>query len=152
MKHDKAKSLRDRWSNMDKHLKEEEATVAKFKDQLKQYEESVKQEKTKPVAVNIELGETLQDFNEARTKELDNDDSVDEEAPAEMVAPVPGPTQKPSPEPMPAEAQLARADGKQRLTQQGPEATGGPRTTAAPAKKARTDGDSQMEDVVVVDE
>lgn len=55
----------------------------------------------------------------------------------------------PPPEPTPAEAQLARAEGKQRVKQQGPEATGG--SPAGPAKKARTDGDTQMEDPVVID-
>lgn len=29
MKHDNAKSFGERWANMEKHLKEEEATVAK---------------------------------------------------------------------------------------------------------------------------
>lgn len=68
--------------------------------------------------MKVELDEAVEDLSDARKKEPDNDGIVDDVAAEEMAAPVARPTSTPSPEP--AEAQLAKADGKQRVKQRGP--------------------------------
>lgn len=43
LNHNKVKSRGGRWANMERQLKEEEATVAKLKEQFKQHEDSAKE-------------------------------------------------------------------------------------------------------------
>lgn len=95
---------------MGRQLKEEEANMAKLRDQPKQHEESAKEKKSKLAAVKVELDEAVEDLNEARKKEADNDSGDDDAAAKEMAAPAPGSTPTPSPAPTLAETQLAEAE------------------------------------------
>lgn len=89
MKHDKAKSLGDRWANMERRqLMEEEAPVAKLKEQLKQREDSVKEKKAKLSEARSELDAAVEDFNEAPKRDPEDD----ADGGAQMAAPVTGPT------------------------------------------------------------
>lgn len=121
---------------MERQLKYEEATIAKLKDQLKQHEEPVKERKIKTAAVKSEGDEAVQD-HDAHKKEPDGDGDDEADGEAAMAAPVPGPAPTPSQEPKPAEMQKAAAEAKTRAQPAAPE---------APAKKAQTDGDTQMGD------
>lgn len=101
MNHGKLKSLGDKWSNMERRLKDEQATMTKLKDQLKQHEESVKERKTKMATVESELDEAAQDLNDAHGA-------------AAMAAPVPRPSPTPSQDLAPAERQKATGDASTR--------------------------------------
>lgn len=92
MNHDKVKSLRGRWANVRWQLKDEESAVTKLKEQLKQHEESAKAMEKRLPTIRSELGEVVEDLNEARKKDPGGTTEI-----ATMAPPVPEPDLGPTP-------------------------------------------------------
>lgn len=78
VKQDKVKRL-GKWDYMGKRLTDEENTVAKLKEPLEVYEESIKERKTKMTKVKTELDAAVADLNEARQHEQEEAGDPEEE-------------------------------------------------------------------------
>lgn len=136
-KHDKAESLGGHWADMEKHLKEEETTVAKIKKNDSN-RLGIKGTVRGTLAAARTATRRWKDLNEARKRGPDEEGDERAGEGAQRLERVPGPT----PQDAQQQMTLAKANPK-------PEGTDKPAAKAVPAarKARRTDGKKQDGDI-----